>query len=186
MTEVNGSLRPQGASVPGCEGGQTAPDRQTFAWSGGKCQVPMWMAGCPAGHCGEPANGRQLPLEVLWNQRGWPNDQVPYSFGPCCPKHGGPRDGEPILFVDGLTEQGRQMWCAVMPDFENLQESPAGFDGDGNVAIANLNATIAALGSHAATSPHGYAASEGREVNQTTPLPAETKGRVKPQETGEA
>lgn len=32
---------------------------------------------------------------------------------------------------------------ACMPDFENLQQSPAGFDGNGNVAIANLRAARA-------------------------------------------
>jgi len=30
-----------------------------------------------------------------------------------------------------------------MPDFEDLQQSPAGFDGNGNVAIANLRAALA-------------------------------------------
>jgi hypothetical protein len=30
------------------------------------------------------------------------------------------------------------MWCAVDPGFENLQESPAGFDGNPFVALANL------------------------------------------------
>jgi len=34
------------------------------------------------------------------------------------------------------------MYCAVMPDFEDLQASPAGFDGNGNVAIANLHNAI--------------------------------------------
>ncbi len=35
------------------------------------------------------------------------------------------------------------MWCAVMPDFINLQESPAGFDGNAIRAVANLRAAIA-------------------------------------------
>lgn len=110
----------------------------TYAWSGGKCRVPMWMAGCPAGHCDKPANGPQLPFEVLRHERGWQRRDAPYCFGPCCPNHGGPNANEPILFMDGTTPEGRVMWCAVMPDFENLQESPAGFDGDGNKAIAAL------------------------------------------------
>ena len=111
------------------------------AWEGGKCRVPMWMGGSPAGYCGAPANGPQLPPEVLRETRGW-YDGGPYCFGPCCPKHGGPRDGEPILFQDGYTERGYRMWCAVMPDFVNLQESPAGFSGDGNAAIANLRTAL--------------------------------------------
>ncbi len=56
---------------------------------------------------------------------------------------GGPKEGEPILFRDGLTPEGRPMYCAVMPGFENLQESPAGFDGNGIRAIANLRAEVA-------------------------------------------
>lgn len=113
-----------------------------LAWEGGKCRVPMWMMGSPAGFCGELAFGPQLPSEVLRDERGWQDS--PYCHGPCCPKHGGPKEGEPIVFQDGYTKQGRRMWCAVMPDFENLQESPAGFDGNGNVAIANLRAAILA------------------------------------------
>jgi hypothetical protein len=102
----------------------------------------MWMMGTPAGFCGEPANGPQLPREVLRDQRGW-FDGGPYCFGPCCPNHGGPRDGEPILFADGYTERGYRMWCAVMPDFEDLQVSPAGFDENGNVAITKLRSALA-------------------------------------------
>lgn len=112
------------------------------AWDGGKCRVPLWMMGCPAGFCGDEAFGPQLPQEVLRDQRGWQRGDAPYCFGPCCPVHGGPKKGDPILFQDGLTEQGRPMYCAVMPDFENLQESPAGFDGNGNVAIANLRRAV--------------------------------------------
>lgn len=112
------------------------------AWDGGKCRVPMWMMGCPAGHCDEQAFGPQLPRRVLQHVRGWWHDKLPYCFGPCCPKHGGPREGDPILFQDGLTPEGRQMWCAVMPGFINLQESEAGFDGDPLVAIAHLRASI--------------------------------------------
>jgi hypothetical protein len=40
--------------------------------------------------------------------------------------------------MDGYTNEGRPMWCAVAPDFENLQESPAGFDGNPITALANL------------------------------------------------
>lgn len=115
-------------------------DKQTPPWKGGKCRVPMWIMGCPAGHCGEQAFGPQLPMEIL-RLSGWPDR--PYCFGPCCPKHGGPREGEEILFQDGYTGEGRPMWCAVMPDFENLQESPAGFDGNPVKARANLRNALA-------------------------------------------
>lgn len=105
---------------------------------GGKCRVPMWMGGCPAGFCGDEAYGPQLPQGYLFETRNWRRGDKPYCFGPCCPNHGGPKAGEPIIFQDGLTEQGRQMWCAVLPGFINLQESPAGFSGNPVEAVANL------------------------------------------------
>lgn len=101
-------------------------------WKGGKCRVPMWMGGCPSGFCGKPAFGEQLPKEILYGEFRYsrPYDLAPYCHGPCCPDHGGPAENEPRFFTDGLTEEGRQMWCCVNPDFENLQESPAGFSGN--------------------------------------------------------
>ena len=112
-----------------------------LAWKGGKCRVPMWMAGCPAGYCGEAALGPQLPQSVLREWRGWTDS--PYSNGPCCAMHGGPKAGEPVVFTDGITERGYVMYCAVMPDFENLQESPAGFDGNPMIALRNLAQEVA-------------------------------------------
>ena len=103
---------------------------------GGSCRVPMWMAGCPAGFCGNSANGPQLPREVL----NWRD--TPYCHGPCCPGHGGPKDGDPIVFQDGYTEAGRVMWCAVMPGFRSLQEDAAGFDGSPNAALKKLRAAL--------------------------------------------
>lgn len=115
---------------------------KTAAWDGGSCRVPMWMGGTPSGHCGEKAFGPQLPREVLYEQRGW-FDRHPYCFGPCCPMHGGPAADEPILFTDGCTEDGRPMWCAVMPGFINLQESEAAFDRNPVLAVAKLRAAVA-------------------------------------------
>ena len=112
------------------------------AWKGGKCRVPMFSCdGIPDGYCNKPAHGPQLPLELLRHDRGW--DTSPYCHGTCCPNHGGPKEGAPVLFADGNTSEGRTMWCAVMPDFENLQESPAGFSGNPLEAIAELRAAIA-------------------------------------------
>lgn len=107
------------------------------------CRVPMWMGGAPYGFCGKPAFGEQYPREVL--ARRVPRylfEGPPYCHGPCCPDHGGPREYEPRIYQDGCTKEGRPMWCAVMPDFINLQESPAGFAGDGNAAIAELMKAI--------------------------------------------
>ena len=113
------------------------------AWEGGKCRVPMWMGGMPAGHCDEPAFGPQYPRAYLarTNPR-YLLDSPTYCVGPCCPAHGGPAEGEPIIFQDGWTEKGRPMWCAVMPGFINLQESAAAFSGDPIEAAAELRAAI--------------------------------------------
>jgi len=109
------------------------------------CRVPMWMGGAPAGFCGKPAYGEQYPREVLADRDGrYLFDHPAYCHGPCCPMHGGPQAHEPRIYQDGYTKQGRPMWCAVMPDFVNLQESPAGFDGDGRRALLNLKSAIAA------------------------------------------
>lgn len=107
-------------------------------WLGGSCRVPMWSSGGPAGFCDDAAYGPQLPSRLLQDIR--PGANEPYCFGPCCPRHGGPAKGEPIVFQDGLTPQGRPMWCAVMPGFINLQESHAGFSGNPVQAVANLHA----------------------------------------------
>ena len=112
-------------------------------WKGGKCQVPMWMGGSPAGFCAEEAFGPQYPRQYLaYHNPRYLLDNPPYCFGPCCPKHEGPRNGDPIIFQDGLTETGRPMWCAVMPDFVNLQESAAGYSGNPVVAVNNLRTAL--------------------------------------------
>jgi len=59
----------------------------------GRCSVPMWSGGCPAGFCDEPAYG---PPERDKHGRSsygdfvagrWVNHYVP---GLACPMHGGP------------------------------------------------------------------------------------------------
>jgi hypothetical protein len=49
--------------------------------------------------------------------------------GLACPIHGGP---DVRTFMDG------NAWCAVAPDFINLQESPAGFGETREAAINAL------------------------------------------------
>lgn len=114
------------------------------AWQEGKCNAPMWMGGAPAGVCGAIAHGHQLPEEYLQATRG-PRTRY-FVFLHACPVHGGPREEEVRIFQDGYTAEGRQMWCAVAPDFVNLQESPAGFDGNPVRAARKLAAAIAARG----------------------------------------
>lgn len=140
---MSGSSRADIAAQEGLRpaGDGASLERKPAPWEGGKCRVPMWRMGLPAGFCDQHGYGPQLPMRVLRQRSGreWPYCGV----GPCCPNHGGPREGEPIIFEDGSTRDGYPMWCAVYPDFENLQESPAGFDGDPLVALANLAAAKA-------------------------------------------
>jgi hypothetical protein len=66
----------------------------------GKCSVPMWMNGCDAGFCDEPAYGKPLPYEYYTNPRtgeriridGGYTGYVPYL---ACPHHGGPESPKP-------------------------------------------------------------------------------------------
>jgi hypothetical protein len=97
----------------------------------------MWMGGCPAGLCGEPAYGER-PVCREW-RNAWTGEMIRedgrysgYVPGLACPIHGGPRER---VFMDG------NAWCAVKPDFINLQESHAGFGNTREEAIAALNAT---------------------------------------------
>jgi len=61
----------------------------------GKCSVPMWMGGCPAGFCDKPAFGNRVPGPTFRNvysgeeirYDGKYNGYVP---GLACPGHGGP------------------------------------------------------------------------------------------------
>ncbi|GHC58602.1 hypothetical protein GCM10010096_34670 [Alcaligenes pakistanensis] len=110
-------------------------------WQESACRAPMWLGGAPAGLCGAKAHGHQFPSDYLLHTRG--HKDFPYCFRHACPNHGGPQVNEVRIFQDGLTDEGRQMWCAVMPDFVNLQESPAGFHGNPVRAVANLKAAIA-------------------------------------------
>lgn len=66
----------------------------------GKCSVPMWMGGCPAGFCDEQAFGKYVDGEryphaphIRQEMRGRRTDNkfdghVP---GLACPMHGGPK-----------------------------------------------------------------------------------------------
>lgn len=102
----------------------------------GKCSVPMWSMGGPAGFCDEPAYGHRPPGKTFFNihinetlrEDGRYSGYVPAL---ACPGHGGPTVR---TFMDG------NAWCAVKPDFINLQESPAGFGDTRDAAIAALRA----------------------------------------------
>jgi hypothetical protein len=100
----------------------------------GKCSVPMWMCGSPCGFCDEDAYGipprssRIFNYGIMEQQRtdGRYDGYVPAL---ACPGHGGPRSR---VYKDG------NMFCAVFPDFVNLQESDAGFGATVEEARAEL------------------------------------------------
>ena len=62
----------------------------------GRCSVPMWMNGCPAGTCDKPSFGKRPPSKTWWNyaanermrEDGRYNGYVP---GLACYEHGGPK-----------------------------------------------------------------------------------------------
>lgn len=87
----------------------------------GKCSVPMWAGGLPAGFCDNNAYSERTEEGKL-QYNG-------YIGGLACFSHGGESSR---VFMDGNS------WCAVKSDFINLQESPAGFGDTPEEARANL------------------------------------------------
>ncbi len=64
----------------------------------GKCSVPMWCGGLPAGFCDEDAFGKPLPAEGgYWRDpytrewKRWDGKYDGYVPGLACPRHGGPK-----------------------------------------------------------------------------------------------
>ena len=100
----------------------------------GKCSVPMWSGfGGDAGFCDQPAYGRRPEgkTHVRWDGFEYRADGLYPGYVPAlaCPIHGGPKVR---TFMDG------DSWCAVHPDFKNLQESPAGFGATRDEAVTEL------------------------------------------------
>lgn len=100
----------------------------------GACSVPMWMGGAPCGFCDEPAYGippkslRIFNYGIMEEQRtdGRYDGYVPAL---ACIGHGGPRSR---VFLDG------NAFCAVFPDFVNLQESESGWGDTAEAARIDL------------------------------------------------
>ena len=99
----------------------------------GLCSVPMWCQGVPAGFCDNEAYGERLKSKSfrdnigrLRRVDGRYSGYIPFL---ACPGHGGPKIR---VFMDG------DQFCAVKPDFINLQESPAGFGNTREEAIKEL------------------------------------------------
>ncbi len=76
----------------------------------GKCSVPMWRMGMPAGSCDKPAWGRPSPCKQYYSyatfrmerEDGKYNGYVPDL---ACPAHGGPEKPQP--FERTIEEAGR-------------------------------------------------------------------------------
>jgi len=100
----------------------------------GKCSVPMWSGGCPDGFCDKPAFGKRPDGQrlrdpytgQLFRLDGRYDGYVP---GLACVGHGGP---DTRVYMDG------DKWCAVRPDFEDLQASPSGWGDTPEEARADL------------------------------------------------
>ena len=92
----------------------------------GKCSRPMYQMGMEC-FCDEPAWGQQYevgsPHGPYYDPpgRGPYGRYQPYTPDLACKAHGGPGKNQIRFVMDG------DHWCAFMPDFENLQESNAGF-----------------------------------------------------------
>ncbi len=80
----------------------------------GKCSVPMWGGGCPAGFCDEDAFGERPESAQWYNyaaQKYMRNDGKynGYMTGLACPSHGGPKcpgiEIEPSVF-SGCDQSG--------------------------------------------------------------------------------
>ena len=101
----------------------------------GACSVPMWTyPGIPAGFCDKPAYGvpprSQRHMNYCINEMQRDDGRYDgYVPALACPGHGGPRSR---VFKDG------NQFCAVFPDFVNLQESESGWGDSPEAARLDL------------------------------------------------
>ena len=95
----------------------------------GKCSVPMWCMGMPAGFCDREAYGEQESGQRRYGEWSMGRFYQEYCTGLACFLHGGPGIR---VFKDG------DSFCAVYPSFINLQESRAAFGGTPQEARALL------------------------------------------------
>lgn len=103
----------------------------------GKCSVPMWSCGTPDGFCDKPAYSHpptgkpENKVRRRWDGFEWRDDGRYPGYVPAlaCHSHGGEVSR---AFKDG------NMYCAVMADFINIQESPCGFGETEEIARKNL------------------------------------------------
>ena len=100
----------------------------------GACSVPMWMNGEPCGFCDKPAYGNRPRSSRFFNygimeEQRTDNRYDGYVPALACVGHGGPHSR---VFLDG------NAYCAVFPDFANLQESESGWGDTPEAARIDL------------------------------------------------
>ena len=83
----------------------------------GKCSVPMWIGGCPAGFCDKPAYGERPPAEVITRWDGYQyrldGRYAGYVPGLACSGHGGPAEPRCAPGCQGVElEPGVYSGCA--------------------------------------------------------------------------
>lgn len=71
----------------------------------GKCSVPMWMGGCPAGFCDKPAYGKPPPSKMFYSYATremvrWDGRYNGYVPGLACEGHGGPEKPATVALSD--------------------------------------------------------------------------------------
>jgi hypothetical protein len=109
--------------------------RQLSAFGIGKCSVPMWSGfGTPDGFCDKDAYGAYIDgarWRDAWTgqHRRYDGEYAGFVPGLACPMHGGPKTR---AFMDG------DKWCAVRPDFIDLQASVSGWGDTPEEARADL------------------------------------------------
>lgn len=85
--------------------GQLSKHHQELTNGRGKCSVPMWMSGCPAGFCDQPASGHRPESKEYMDGHGtlrrMDGKYAGYVPGFACPAHGGPplsHYGDPCIY----------------------------------------------------------------------------------------
>jgi len=79
-----------------------APCHKELKNGKGKCSVPMWMGGCPAGFCDKEAYGPQAAIKPGDGFKDpytgefirFDGKYTGYCPGLACPMHGGPKKDE--------------------------------------------------------------------------------------------
>ena len=86
--------------------------RELDASGVGRCSVPMWAGGCPAGFCDEPAYGTR-PESKMWRRYdgSLTRDDGKYDgYVPAlaCPAHGGPTQAEAAATAAAAVKGGSE------------------------------------------------------------------------------